>query len=279
MLIVGSSDVVKVDLGIHEIAGQDQSLGRMDAAIVEAECDLVVAGIDHNPKTIDQPNRIESTIGDARVPRIAQEVVDAVGANVLPVMISLSKVFHGERASVESTFARFLTSHARSTTSSTSMGLVSLKDPGDLRMTDHLGGQTFVVSTLRQQRVFRGVGEGQVADVVKTGRDFEQLAASIASDPRSARPGCDHGPRLHLGGKDGLEDAVGHGHDAQGVLETRVNGSGIDLITRCELMNAFEPLKRNRVDKTLLQVVKDDEPVNHVSDLMLQSCHSVPCVY
>ena len=45
-------------------------------------------------------------------------------------------------------------------------------------------------------------------------------------------------------------------------------------------MNALEPLKGSRVDEALLQVVKDDEPVNYVSNLMLQSCHSfAPYVY
>ena len=73
---------MKIDLGIHEIAGQYESFGRLNAAFLDAQNWFQRSLITNRkyPQSVYQPVVVEPAVCNARVVGISQKVVHAIDA-------------------------------------------------------------------------------------------------------------------------------------------------------------------------------------------------------
>src|ERR1700722_14504445 len=82
MDIIGHTSFMVVDLGKHKVPGQYQGLRGVPSSLGNSDSRRSSLNAGHSSRRIDETMQIESSIVDAGMVRVAQQVIHAIGIHL-----------------------------------------------------------------------------------------------------------------------------------------------------------------------------------------------------
>lgn len=235
---------VEVELLEHEVAGELQAFGSVQAAGFDPDNCLLLFVVPQNSQGVDDSLMIETAIRHAGMQRVAKQVIDPVYTEWIAGHDLRHQLFpFRERlaAPLLRTYGDFCNVVCVEGRRHRVPQLLHLWRP------DHFDGEVLVMRVLRQQ--FLGaVGKWDVPEVVtKCRHPHYRTPVTMLRIGRVGRrkdlletPGAPAVLRV----RQDVEDSAGEIHDSETMLEALVRGPRVDEPGEGELVNVTKPLKR-----------------------------------
>jgi len=273
MDVVNPPNRVEIDLGVHVVAPEEQGLGRLQAALLDAQRGLpwFVRTRGENAERVNQAEMVEAAVRHAGMIGVAEQVVHPVHAEGVADNDLGKDGFPGRKCQVlrlgraDGEFHHVERPQGRRH---------RVPDLPHLRREDDLPRESLVVPAFGKKFFLGRVREGKVSHVMaQSGHakhpspvpqrvlvaDFGETVLDRISDVGV----CRH----HF------EYPFSEFHHAQGVLEPFVRGRRIEQRCEPELVDMSQPLEWPRVQHRTLVRVQADEGVDRVADFVKMLAH------